>query len=96
MSFLNWKNLLFVAIIATGSLYYIVHISNSKSDSTSGRLFALQQVTKQIMQKPIGYGINSFSTEYNKAKASRILHVDYKTLHKKLKEHAITTAQFMK
>jgi hypothetical protein len=69
MSFLNWKNLLFVAIIATGSLYYIVHISNSKSDSTSGRLFALQQVTKQIMQKPIGYGINSFSTEYNKAKA---------------------------
>ena len=35
-------------------------------------------------------------TQYNKAKASRILHVDYKTLHKKLKEHAITTAQFMK
>ncbi len=69
MSFLNWKNLLFVAIIATGSLYYIVRISNSKSDSTSGRLFALQQVTKQIMQKPMGYGINSFSTEYNKAKA---------------------------
>jgi len=35
-------------------------------------------------------------TQYNKAKASRILHVDYKTLHKKLKEHSITTAQFMK
>ena len=35
-------------------------------------------------------------TQYNKAKASRILHVDYKTLHKKLKEHSITTAQSMK
>ena len=35
-------------------------------------------------------------TQYNKAKASRILHVDYKTLHKKLKEHSITTAHFMK
>ena len=35
-------------------------------------------------------------TQYNKAKAARLLHVDYKTLHKKLKEHAISTAQFMK
>lgn len=69
ISFLNWKSLLFVAVIAMGSLYYIVRISNSKSDSTSGRLFALQEVTKQIMQNHIGYGINSFSTEYNKAKA---------------------------
>ncbi len=35
-------------------------------------------------------------TQYNKAKASRILHVDYKTLHKKLKEHSISTAQSVK
>lgn len=35
-------------------------------------------------------------TSCNKAQAARILHVDYKTLHKKLKEHVITSVQTMK
>ena len=35
-------------------------------------------------------------TQCNKALAARMLHIDYKTLHKKLKEHAITSNQTLK
>lgn len=38
-------------------------------DSNSGRWFATQQVIKQIADEPLGHGISSFSSEYNKAKA---------------------------
>ncbi len=35
-------------------------------------------------------------TQCNKALAARMLHIDYKTLHKKLKEHAISSNQTLK
>lgn len=35
-------------------------------------------------------------TEGNKAKAARMLHIDYKTIHSKLKAYAISSNQFMK
>jgi DNA-binding NtrC family response regulator len=34
-------------------------------------------------------------TQCNKARASRLLHIDYKTLLKKLKEHSISTSYLM-
>lgn len=35
-------------------------------------------------------------TQCNKAQAARMLHIDYKTLHKKLKEHSIASNQTLK
>lgn len=45
-------------------LYY------SNTGSINGRCFILKTTLKQIVENPIGYGINSFSKEYNIAKAS--------------------------
>lgn len=69
ISFLNWKVLLGFAVLFIGSFYIISLINKTKTDSTSGRWFTTQQVVNQIIAKPFGYGFDSFSSEYNKAKA---------------------------
>lgn len=68
-SLFNWKTSLALGILIAGSFYFISIINKNKTDSTSGRYFTTQQVIKQIAQNPLGYGANSFSLEYNKAKA---------------------------
>lgn len=65
----NWKIGLGIVILAMASIYYITSINKNKTDSTSGRYFTSQQILKQIAQNPLGYGVNSFSVEYNKGKA---------------------------
>lgn len=65
----NWKTYVGIGIFLLGSIYYTVTISKDKVDSTSGRYFTTQQILKQITQNPLGYGVNSFSVEYNKGKA---------------------------
>lgn len=67
--YLNWKTYAGIGIFIIGSIYYTAYISKNKIDSTSGRFFITQQIAKQITQNPIGYGVNSFSVEYNKNKA---------------------------
>lgn len=65
----NWKIYLGIGVFFISSFYYITVINKNKADSTSGRYFTTQQVVKQIIKNPFGYGVNSFSTEYNKSKA---------------------------
>ncbi len=68
--FSKWIMYLGIGVLLAGSFYFIGIISKNKSESTSGRFFTTQQVLKQIAEQPLGYGLNSFSLEYNKAKAS--------------------------
>jgi len=66
----GWKMYLGIGVLLASSFYFINIISKNKTESTSGRLFTNKQVVKQIAKRPHGYGLNSFSLEYNKAKAS--------------------------
>lgn len=66
----NWKIYLSIGLLIIGGLYLLALVSKNKTESTSGRFFTTQQVIKQILEKPFGYGLNSFSVEYNKAKAT--------------------------
>ncbi|WP_310560863.1 O-antigen ligase family protein [Flavobacterium sp.] len=68
--FSNWIMYLGIGVFLAGSFYFIGMISKNKTESTSGRLFTTQRVLKQIAEQPLGYGLNSFSLEYNKSKAS--------------------------
>lgn len=68
-SFFNWKTGLGIGVLLASSFYFITIVNKNKTDSNSGRYFTTQQVLKQIAQNPLGYVINSFSLEYNKAKA---------------------------
>lgn len=65
----NWKIYVGIGVFIIASIYYIVTISKDKIDSTSGRYFTTKQILTQIAQNPLGYGLNSFSVEYNKGKA---------------------------
>lgn len=68
-SLLNWKVFIGIAVILASSLYFLSTVNKSKSESTSGRWFATQQILEQITNTPFGHGVGSFSKEYNKAKA---------------------------
>lgn len=68
-SFFNWKTVLVIGVLSVSSFYFITIINKNKTESTSGRYFTTHQIVKQIIQNPLGYGVNSFSLEYNKAKA---------------------------
>lgn len=65
----NWKIYSSIGLVLIGSFYFLSMVNKSKTESNSGRLFTTQQVLKQIVEEPLGYGLNSFSLEYNKAKA---------------------------
>lgn len=65
----NWKIFIGIILLLITTAYFINSINGNKTDSNSGRYFTIKQISKQIIQKPYGYGVNSFSTEYNKAKA---------------------------
>lgn len=65
----NWKTVLSITVLLVSSFYFITIVNKNKTESTSGRYFTTQQVVKQIIQNPLGYGVNSFSLEYNKAKS---------------------------
>ncbi len=68
-SFFNWKTTLGIGLLIIASFYFVTVVNNNKTESNSGRYFTTKQVVKQIAQKPLGYGVNSFSLEYNKTKA---------------------------
>lgn len=65
----NWKTVLGIGVLLASSFYFTTVVNNNKTESTSGRYFTTQLVVKQIAQNPLGYGVNSFSLEYNKAKS---------------------------
>jgi len=69
-SFFNWKIYLGIVVLLAAGFYFFSVVNKNKTESTSGRYFATQQILKQITQNPFGYGLNSFSLEYNKAKAA--------------------------
>lgn len=68
--FLKWKIALCSFIVLLG-LFLIIWKTNSvKSESASGRLFIIEQSFEQIKERPLsGYGIDSFSLQYNLEKA---------------------------
>lgn len=68
-SFFNWKTTLGIGFMIISSFYFVTVVNKNKTESNSGRYFTTKQVINQIAQKPLGYGVNSFSLEYNKAKA---------------------------
>ena len=69
-SFFNWKIYLGIGLLLIGSFYFFSIVNKNKTESTSGRFFTTTQVLKQIAEQPLGYGLNSFALEYNKAKAT--------------------------
>jgi O-Antigen ligase len=66
----NWKIYTGIALLLIGSFYFFSIVNINKTESTSGRWFTTTQVLKQIEEQPLGYGLNSFAFEYNKAKAT--------------------------
>ncbi|WP_281636261.1 O-antigen ligase family protein [Flavobacterium marginilacus] len=65
----NWKTTLVIGILIVSSLYFVTAVNKNKAESNSGRYFTTKQVIQQIAKNPLGYGVNSFSSEYNKLKA---------------------------
>jgi O-antigen ligase len=66
----KWRIILSGAALLS-LLFLIIWNNNSvKSESTSGRLFIIKQSLERIKEHPVsGHGINSFSLQYNLAKA---------------------------
>lgn len=75
--FNNWNNYLsfykktFFIIFILGSLSLLIwNTSSTKSESTSGRLFTIEQSLAQLAKKPFkGYGFDSFALQYNLSKS---------------------------
>ena len=69
-SYNKWILYSSMGLLLIGGLLFLSAVNQSKTESTSGRWFTTKQVLIQIAAKPFGYGLNSFSVEYNIAKAA--------------------------
>lgn len=64
------KKTIYSLTILSGLLVIVCNTNNYKSESASGRLFIIKQSLAQLENKPLkGYGFDSFSLQYNLAKA---------------------------
>ncbi len=73
--------------------FHIPAILPEPSDNASLKEM-VRQVTVQVERKILQQALEL--AEGNKAQAARLLHIDYKTIHNKLKAHHISSIQFMK